>query len=944
MSNPTPRIALPGALRPFPLALALLAGIAPQTLAQSQTEDIKLVPADNDEDDLFGHAVSIDGDLALIGAYSDDSNDMDCGAAYVYRFDGNCWVEEAELLASDGSMGDHLGWSAAVSGDLALVGAFNEADAWAGAIYVYRYDAVSQTWPEETKLVGPVVMGGDGFASSVAADGDVVLVGAPGDDTGGDDVGAAYVFRYDEATSTWSTGVKLTASDGDPYDRFGGSVSLSGNVAIVGADRDDYWTGSAYVFRYNPGTQVWFQEAKLTAGDGSTYDQFGIAVSVSGDLALVGALEDDDLGYSSGSAYIYQYDILTKSWDYKEKLRASDGAAYAYFGCSVSISDDRALVGAYEDAENGYKAGAAYVFHYRSAFDDWAQEAKLIASDGDSNDRLGSAVSISDGRALLGAPNDEHSGSYSGSAYLTDMEGGDVGTLNEDTKILASDGDPGDLFGCAVSLSGSLAVLGAYEDDPGGYWSGSAYVGRYDRASETWIEEAKLIASDADEDDHFGKSVSISNNVAVVGAYADEDNGGSGSAYVFRRNGFTQVWTEEAKLLPSDGAQWDTFGYAVAVSGDATLVGAYDDDDAGSSSGSAYVFRYDPVAQSWSEEQKLVAADAQGGDYFGLAVSISGDVALIGAYKDYDLGSYSGSAYVFRYDPVTQQWSQEAKLLPSDGANDDQFGQSVSICGDVAVVGSRWDDDLGTDSGSVYVFHYDSQSQAWSQEAKLEAFDGAADDYFGARVSVTAERILVGSPGHDAVGNFAGAAYLFHRPCSGWVPEAKLAASDGAGGDGMGYAVAVFDGLALVGAGYDDAWRGSAYAFDLTGGTEPTCQWYCGTGANAPTDGYVITNPAALGGVFSATVTGCAPGNTGAILVGYASSLTLSSPWGELLVNTADPAGELVGMPSGFGNPTLIDVPVLTDPVFAGLVFYTQALSFGGSMCLHCAHECTVGT
>jgi len=122
-----------------------------------------------------------------------------------------------------------------------------------------------------------------------------------------------------------------------------------------------------------------------------------------------------------------------------------------------------------------------------------------------------------------------------------------------------------------------------------------------------------------------------------------------------------------------------------------------------------------------------------------------------------------------------------------------------------------------------------------------------------------------------------------------------------------------------------------------------TAKWYCGTGANAATDGFVITGPPILGGTLSASITGCAPGNWAAFLVAYSAPLTFPSPWGEVLVDIGHPGGELFGMPSGIGTPTVIDVPMPSDPSSCGFVFYTQAVSFVGPLCLHCAYECTIG-
>ncbi|MCH7954231.1 MAG: FG-GAP repeat protein, partial [Candidatus Marinimicrobia bacterium] len=224
---------------------------------------------------------------------------------------------------------------------------------------------------------------------------------------------------------------------------------------------------------------------------------------------------------------------------------------------------------------------------------------------------------------------------------------------------------------------------------------------------------------DGAADDQFGFSVSISGDYAVVGAYLDNDNGSdSGSAYIFKRTGTS--WVQEAKLLPSDGAAFDNFGFSVSISGDYAVVGAFLDDDNGGASGSAYVFKR--TGTSWAEEAKLLASDRAADDQFGVSVSISGDYAVVGAVFDDDNGDGSGSAYVFKRTGTS--WAQEAKLLPSDGAAIDFFGMSVSISGDYAVVGAHRDDDSGPETGSAYVFKRSGTS--WAQEAKLFPSDGAA--------------------------------------------------------------------------------------------------------------------------------------------------------------------------------------------------------------------------
>jgi len=337
---------------------------------------------------------------------------------------------------------------------------------------------------------------------------------------------------------------------------------------------------------------------------------------------------------------------------------------------------------------------------------------------------------------------------------------------------------------------------------------GSAYVFRYDGTG--WVEEAKLLAFDGAENDFFGGSVSISGDTAVIGAWGDDDNGTySGSAYVFRYDG--TGWVEEAKLLPSDGAADDWFGSSVSICGDTAVIGAHGDDDNGFRSGSAYVFRR--YGMSWVEQAKLLLSEGEAGDNFGLPVSISGDSAVIGAYGDDDNGYCSGSAYVFRYDGTG--WAEEAKLLPSDGAAYEYFGHSVSICGDSAVIGAYGDDDNGTYSGSVYVFRYDGTG--WVEEAKLLPSDGAGYDFFGTSVSIFRDTVIIGAEGDHENAVYSGSAYVFRYDDTGWVEEAKLLASDGAGYDFFGTSVSISGDTVVIGADGDDdngSESGSAYIFE----------------------------------------------------------------------------------------------------------------------------------
>jgi hypothetical protein len=367
-----------------------------------------------------------------------------------------------------------------------------------------------------------------------------------------------------------------------------------------------------------------------------------------------------------------------------------------------------------------------------------------------------------------------------------------AGVGDQLAKLLASDGAgaAGDNFGFSVSISGTTAIVGAYLDDDNGTESGSAYL--FDTV--TGLQIAKLLPSDGAEGDQFGFSVSISGTTAIVGARLDDDNGSqSGSAYLFD----TVTGLQIAKLLPSDGAAYDRFGISVSISGTTAIVGA---DDTGSQSGSAYLF--DTV--TGLQIAKLLPSDGAAGDSFGSSVSISGATAIVGAWGDDDNGTSSGSAYLF--DTVTGL--QLAKLLPSDGAANDFFGTSLSISGTTAIVGASGDDDNGAGSGSAYLF----DTVTGLQIAKLLPSDGAAYDRFGISVSISGTTAIVGA---SDTGSQSGSAYLFDTVTG--LQIAKLLASDGAANDQFGFSASISGTTTIVGANGDDdngSFSGSAYLFE----------------------------------------------------------------------------------------------------------------------------------
>ncbi len=442
-----------------------------------------------------------------------------------------------------------------------------------------------------------------------------------------------------------------------------------------------------------------------------------------------------------------------------------------------------------------------------STAQDWSETQKIVPPDRAANDWFGAPVSISGKYAIVGSKQDDEDTANSntlnnsGSAYIFEKQMNVGWVLVQ--KIVASDREADDQFATSVAISGNYAVVGARLEDEDASNSnmlnnaGSAYIFERD-ANGVWNEVQKIVASDREAVDVFGRSVSISGDIIVVGAsFEDHDTSGSnfrnaaGSAYIFERDA-NGVWNEVQKIVASDRGTDDEFGEDLAIDGTYIIVGAWpeDQDEFGgntmSASGSAYIFEKGTNG-IWNEVQKIVASDRNVNDKFGWEVDISGNYAIVGAHHDDEdeLGNNtlnkSGSAYIFERD-ANGVWNEVQKIVASDRETDDQFGNSVAINGIYAVVTSTREDEneVGEDSingaGSAYIFKRDNGG-SWNQIDKIVASDRQAGDRFGISVAVSGHNIIVGAyfEDHDLLGanefSNAGSAYLY---CGAVASEVSL--------------------------------------------------------------------------------------------------------------------------------------------------------------------------
>jgi hypothetical protein len=391
-------------------------------------------------------------------------------------------------------------------------------------------------------------------------------------------------------------------------------------------------------------------------------------------------------------------------------------------------------------------------------------------------------------------------------AINVDKSGCNSRGWSEKQKLLATGGSTEDRFGSAVEINGIDAIVGAYFDDVSSQSNaGSAYV--FVLSGSTWSQQARLTASDAQQDDEFGYSVSIDGDYAIVGAHKEDANGAeAGAAYVFYRSGTS--WSQQQKLTPGDAAAGDYFGKSVSIDGEYAIIGAPGKD---SNQGFSYIFKRSGT--SWSQMTKVGATSSKG---LGHSVSIDMPCVIMGAYGT---NSNTGAAHI--YELVGSSWYGRGALTASDGLSYDLFGVSVAIDGDYAVCGASGNDEVYPGAGAAYIF--EKPGTGWTsmtETQKITASDAASADNFGSKVSVDGDYVIVASPDDDDNGIASGSAYVFKRGSSTWSEVAKLTASDGAAQDYFAWSVSVSGNSVLVGAYAEDNTNGvdagSSYVFEWT--------------------------------------------------------------------------------------------------------------------------------
>lgn len=696
-------------------------------------------------DDRFGQATDISGDRMVVGAFVDDPGGVaDAGTAWVFDIKTGSLIHT--LSNPNPDVSDHFGFDVSFSGDLvATASHYDDFSGYTNAGRAYLFNATSGALVRT--LQAPVPQNDARFGFSIALDGDLVVVGEDGATVSGQaQAGRVHVFRA-------STGALVrTIENPTPAleDRFGVRVAISGRKIVVGAFMDDPGgvsdAGTAYVYNVDSGALV----ATLNHPAPAANDQFGLGVSIAGDLVAVAAMLDDYSGMTdAGSAFVFD----ANTGALVSTLQSPNAAAGNNFGNGLRIVDGRVLTGSrFETVAGVSGAGAAYILDALTG----AVLASIFPPNPAENDEFAARASFS-GRYAVMASRRRDVGGYadSGQVYIY---GPDEAPWRNAGVIEAFDNpDPQaqDRFGHMPVVSGDFVATAARFDDPGGVVdSGSVYV--FDIKAQ--IQRAYITSPNAKTGGAFGFALEVDGMRLVVGAPLEDAGGqsGAGRAYLFDLRDGSLIRSFVSPAPSTNGY----FGQDVALSGDLMVVGEmmFDQSGAITDSGAAYVFNVNTGVLVSTLSNPAPATN----DRFGARVDISGATAIVGAYLDNPGGvTDSGTAYLFN---ATTGALLHTLSNPIPGTND-QFGLGVSIDGNRAVVGAMYADYNGmADAGAAYVFDVSSGSFLHS----LTSPNPAAGDNFGNGVKILANTVVVGSRYDDSSGvTDAGAVYIFRADTGG---------------------------------------------------------------------------------------------------------------------------------------------------------------------------------
>lgn len=635
----------------------------------------------------FGQHIAVDGNQMAVS--STGSREI-----YIYEYDGQDWSFVSFFQVYEQPLGENEYISSlSMSGSRIAIG--NKYDSEngeeSGAVYVFELQ--NTDWVQVVKLTASDAAEEALFGTSVALSGDRLLVGSNYDDGAGLASGAVYYFSGQN--NQWTEQQKFVAADTNSIDEFGFSLSVDGNLAVIGAPGYNYngsQTGAAYIFEYSGGSYV--QRHRLLGQASAVNSRFGTSVWIDTDQVIVGAAKGyNDLAIQTGSAYIFKYN--GSNWDLVEKVFG--GRENTKFGSKVFISENRAIISM---PGNG-RVGQSGAFVFDKNNDDWSLLQWIL-------EPPVTAVAGFQDSIMLGVPSRSGVQPFQGevSAYRRANN-----TWFNQQLIVPGNGPDGDYFGFDLSVSQNRMLIGAPGDAAtGGDKVGSARI--YEKNNNQWSEQDILIASDATVDVGFGERVALDGDYAVVSATGDTTHGADAGAVYFFRN-VNNIWSEIEKITPTDATAGDLFGQETALENDTLMVASNTTNE--TQAGAVYFFEFNGT--NWIEQQKLQSG--QSSDNFGAEIVLSGDTLFVGAPNN----SVTSPGNVYVYERVNGSWVFQNTLpLPTDTTGR-HFGRAIAIDSDLMVVASS-ESKFVTDFlivRSIYLHVYEKTQSGWVYDKTVRA-------------------------------------------------------------------------------------------------------------------------------------------------------------------------------------------------------------------------------
>lgn len=612
-----------------------------------------------------------------------------------------------------------------------------------------------------------------------------------------DDAHAQYPVSIDPLIRTYVT--KITTPQTSDNANFGFSADAYGNTVVIGAPERTLPGGSVYIFERNQGGNNRWGFVKKISPTAQVNASCGAHVAIDRDTMVFGCpLMTTPRGDDSGAAFIHsRHQGGQNNWGLTKEIWASNTQLSDVFGTSVDVHQDRVIVGATSAKNNSVRSGVAYIFErHQGGVDNWGQIAALGSPDSTDQDEFGYDVAIEDHWAVVGAP---VANTFFGAAYLYRKDKNGLNAWGFERRIDSVTPSTLAAFGAGVKISGETIIVASPLSNASGNQTGSVNVFALNKdGADNWGTIKQIVASNPVTGAAYGFGSDVSDDSIVVGSPFRTDGG---RAYIHARNqGGADGWGQ-ADLFPTpDVANGDKAGTSVVLQDNLLIVTSTEDDDNGNNSGSAYLF--DLEGNAWPNEAKTSALDIAAADKQGSSVANWGLNMAVGVPDKDDVGTNSGAVYLYNQNTGgASSWGQLKKIIASIPATNQRFGASVSMYNSFLAVGAPGD---STDRGAVYIFERNYfGADNWGERKRIVAPGGSSNDLFGQAVSVYGDWLVVGAPNQGTRGNGAGAVYVFHKDQGGldnWGHVKTVYGNDTNGADAFGTAVSLNHNTLAVGA------------------------------------------------------------------------------------------------------------------------------------------------